>query len=93
VGVDAAEVVGGPPGQGVVDSGIHSHQYLLAIIHHSRVEGAGVDYRRGRLVTAENDHEVARHRRLALFVKIDDAALTEPFERQFNHPDGAVDDD
>ena len=92
VGIEAAELIGRPLGQGIVDAGIDPQQYLLAVIHRSRVEGAGVDHWRSRLVSAEYDHQIAHHRRFALLVKVDDAALTQPLERHLNHPDRAVDD-
>jgi hypothetical protein len=74
-----------------VDSGIDPKEYLLAVTHGSRVERAGVDDWRSRLVTAENDQEIADHRCLALLVKVDDVALIKPFECHFHHPDGALD--
>jgi hypothetical protein len=36
VGIDAAELVGSPPGEGVVHGRIHSHQHLLAVTHDSQ---------------------------------------------------------
>jgi hypothetical protein len=35
VGIQAAELIGRPPGQGIVDGGIDAKQYLLAITHGS----------------------------------------------------------
>src|SRR5579863_9127879 len=68
LGVEAAELVSRPVGQGVVDGGINPEQYLLAFIHWLRIEGAGVDDWCSWLVTAEHDHQVADHGRLAFFV-------------------------
>jgi hypothetical protein len=56
VGIEAAELIGRPLGESVMDSGINPKQYLLAVIHGSGVQGPGVDYRRSRLVTAKYDH-------------------------------------
>src|ERR1017187_8352707 len=75
-----------------MDNGIDPQQYLLAVTHGSRVESAGVDYRRSWLVAAKYDHQIAHHRRFALLVKLDDVALRQPFECHFNHSDRAVDD-
>ena len=92
LGIGAAELIGRPPGQGIMDDGINSQQYLLPVIHGSRVESAGVDDWRSRLVAAEYDHQIAHHCRLALLVQVDDATLAQPVERHLHHPDGAVDD-
>jgi hypothetical protein len=78
VGVEAAELVGRPLGERIMDSGIYPKQYLLAVTHGSGVEGPSVNERRRRLVAAEYDHQVAHHRCLALLVKVDDAALAQP---------------
>jgi hypothetical protein len=78
VGVEAAELVGRPLGERIMDSGIYPKQYLLAVTHGSGVEGPSVNDRRRRLVAAEYDHQVAHHRCLALLVKVDDAALAQP---------------
>jgi hypothetical protein len=45
VGIEAPELIGRPLGEGVVDRGIDSQQYLLAVIHGLRVERPGVDDR------------------------------------------------
>ena len=76
VGVEAAEVVGRPLGQRVVDGGINSQQYLLTVTHELVVQRPGVDDRRSRLITAQHDHEIAHHGRLAFLVKIDDVSLS-----------------
>ena len=76
VGVEATEVVGRPLGQRVVDGGINSQQYLLTVTHELVVQRPGVDDRRSRLITAEHDHEIAHHGRLAFLVKIDDVSLS-----------------
>jgi hypothetical protein len=34
MGVEAAELVGGPPGQGIVDPRVDAQQHLLALIAH-----------------------------------------------------------
>ena len=92
VGIEAAELIGRPLGQGIMDGRINPQQYLLAVTHRSGVERPGVDDRRRRLVTAKDDHQVAHHRRFALLVEVDDVALTQPGERHLDHADGAVDD-
>ena len=92
LGIETAELICRPAGQGIMDSGIDPKEYLLAITHGSRVERASVDDWRSRLVTAEYDHKVAHHRCFAFLVEVDDAALIKPFERQFNHSDSALDD-
>jgi hypothetical protein len=76
VGVQASELIGRPLGERVVDRGIDPQEHLLAVTHGLRVEGAGVDDWRSRLVAAEDDHEIAHHRRFAFLVKVDDPALT-----------------
>lgn len=75
VGVEASKIVGRPLGQRVVDGWIDSQQYWFAINHGLVVQRPGVDDRRGRLIAAENDHEVARHGGLAFLIEFDDAPL------------------
>lgn len=67
--VDAPELVRRPSGQRVMDRRVHAHQDLLSFTHDSRIERAGVDNGRGRLVAAQHDHQVAHHRRFALLVE------------------------
>ena len=52
MGIEAAELIGRPLGQGVMDSGINPQQYLLAVIHGSGVESAS-ELRSGILVPAD----------------------------------------
>jgi len=37
VGVEAAELVGGPPGEGIVDRGVDAQQHLFALVAHAHV--------------------------------------------------------
>jgi hypothetical protein len=90
--VEAAELIGGPAGEGVVNRGVHAQQHLLAVIHGSRIESAGVDHGRSWLVTAEHYHQVTHHGRFALLVEIDNIAFVEAGEGHFHHPDSAFDD-
>ena len=61
LGVRAAELIGRPTSQGIMDCWIKPQKYLLTVIHGSRVETAGIDDWRSRLVTAKYDHQVADH--------------------------------
>ena len=45
LGIEAAELIGRPLGQRVMDGGINSQQDLLAVIHRSGIERPGVDDR------------------------------------------------
>ena len=92
MGIEAAELISRPAGQGIMNIGINPQQDLLAVTHRSGVKSAGVDDRRSRLITTEYDHQITDHRRFAFLVEVNDATLTEPAERQFNHADSAVDD-
>jgi len=74
LGVRAAQLVGGPPRQGVVDRRVEPQQHGLAVGHRS-VQRAGVDDRLRPPVAAEDDEQVADHRGLALLVELDDPAL------------------
>jgi hypothetical protein len=60
-----------------MDGRVNSKQYLLSVTHWSRIQAAGVDYRRRRLIATEHNHQIAHHRRLALFVEVDNATLTQ----------------
>jgi uncharacterized membrane-anchored protein len=58
----------------------------------SRIQRAGVDDWRGRLITAEHDHQVAHHRCFALLVELDDALLVQARERHVDHANRTLDD-
>ena len=75
-----------------MDGGVDSKQYLLTVTHWSRIQAAGVDDRRRRLIATEHNHQVADHRRFAFFVEVDDATLTEASERELDHAHCTVDD-
>lgn len=67
--IDAAELICRPPGQRIVDGRIDPKEYLLAVIHGSRIQRAGVEDRRSQLVTAHYDRGIAHHRIVALLIK------------------------
>ena len=81
--VHAAQIVGGPPGDRVVDVGIQAQQHLLALRHAaiSSVERAGVHDGLGGPIAAEHDQQVGDHLRLALLVEVDDVLLAELVQR------------
>jgi len=58
----------------------------------SRIERAGVDHRRRRLITAENDQQIADHSRLALLVELDNPMLIQTGQRELDHPNSTLDD-
>ena len=94
LGVDRAQVVRRPLGDGRVDSGIQSEQDLLALFtgHGSSVEGSGVDDGLGALVGAEHYQEVGDHLSAALLVHGDDVVRLEALEGLVDHGHGALDD-
>ncbi|NJN64728.1 MAG: tetratricopeptide repeat protein, partial [Acidobacteria bacterium] len=54
----------------------------------SGVQRAGVHDRMHLALAAEHDEQVAHHRRLALFIELEDAAVGEQLERMLHHADG-----
>jgi len=77
--IRAAQLVGCPPGQRVVDGRVEPEQDALALAHRGSVpvltsvqplliEGAGVDHLLGRLLTAQDYEQVGHHGGFPLFV-------------------------
>src|SRR5690606_983746 len=56
------------------------------------IQGAGVDDRLRRALAAQHDEQVTHHRRLALGIEVDDAALRERVERHLDHRHRTLDD-
>ena len=96
LGVDRAQIVGSPFGDGCVDCRVQPEQDLLApavVRHrHSGVQGAGVDHGLGTLVGAQDHQQVRDHLRSALVVHGDDVAVLQAPERLVHHGDRAFHD-
>ena len=83
LGVRAAQLIGGPPGQRVVNGRIQPQQHALALAHHvtvpaSLVEGASVDDLLGGLLATQDNEQIGHHRGLALLIQLDDVLVLEP---------------
>jgi hypothetical protein len=81
LGVGAAQFIGGPPGQRVVHGRIKPQQDRLALSHSHHIAGtryrfpaaslvkrSRVDDGLGRVLAAQDDHQIADHGGLALLV-------------------------
>src|SRR5262245_10035036 len=66
--------------------------FLSFISPRSGVERAGVDHRVDLGLAAEDDHQVAHHRRPAVLVELDDALVGQVGQSHLDHADCAVDD-